>query len=190
MGVDKILTLDRAYKVVADLKRRGQRVVFTNGCFDLLHPGHTRYLAEAKKLGDVLIVAVNSDRSVRALKGTERAIQPEAERAEILAALKVVDYVAIFDELTPQAVIARMLPQVLMKGGDWRPDAIVGRAEVKAAGGQVVSIPVVEGYSTSSIIQAALNGRSQDPGPGGQEASAGTDEDRTAAHSTPMTADH
>jgi D-beta-D-heptose 7-phosphate kinase/D-beta-D-heptose 1-phosphate adenosyltransferase len=157
MGVEKILTLERAYEVVADLKRRGKRVVFTNGCFDLLHPGHTRYLVEARKLGDVLIVAMNSDRSVRALKGSERAIQPEAERAEILAALKAVDYVTIFDDLTPQAVIARMLPQVLVKGGDWRPDAIVGREEVEAAGGRVVSIPVVEGYSTSSIIEAALN---------------------------------
>jgi D-beta-D-heptose 7-phosphate kinase/D-beta-D-heptose 1-phosphate adenosyltransferase len=156
MGVEKILTLERAFEVVADLKRRGKRVVFTNGCFDLLHPGHTRYLAEARKLGDVLIVAVNSDRSVRALKGSERAIQPEAERAEILAALRAVDFVTIFDDLTPQAVIARMLPHVLVKGGDWRPDAIVGRAEVEAAGGSVVSIPFIEGYSTSSIISAAL----------------------------------
>jgi D-beta-D-heptose 7-phosphate kinase/D-beta-D-heptose 1-phosphate adenosyltransferase len=156
MGVEKILPLERAFEVVEDLKRRGKRVVFTNGCFELLHPGHTRYLAEARKLGDVLIVAINSDRSVRALKGSERAIQPEAERAEILAALKVVDYVTIFDDLTPQAVIARMLPQVLVKGGDWGPDAIVGRAEVEAAGGHVVSIPIVEGFSSSAIIQAAL----------------------------------
>jgi D-beta-D-heptose 7-phosphate kinase/D-beta-D-heptose 1-phosphate adenosyltransferase len=156
MGVEKILTLERAFEVVADLKRRGKRVVFTNGCFDLLHPGHTRYLAEARKLGDALIVAVNSDRSVQALKGSERAIQPEAERAEILAALRAVDYVTIFDDLTPQAVITRMLPHVLVKGGDWRPDAIVGRAEVEAAGGRVVSIPFIEGYSTSSIISAAL----------------------------------
>jgi D-beta-D-heptose 7-phosphate kinase/D-beta-D-heptose 1-phosphate adenosyltransferase len=156
MALEKILTLERAFEVVAELKRRGKRVVFTNGCFDLLHPGHTRYLAEARKLGDVLLVAINSDRSVRALKGSERAIQAEAERAEILAALKVVDYVTIFDDLTPQAVIARMLPQVLVKGGDWGLDAIVGRAEVEAAGGLVVSIPVVEGYSTSAIIQAAL----------------------------------
>jgi len=161
MGIEKILTLERAYDVVADLKRRGKRVVFTNGCFDLLHPGHTRYLAEARKLGDVLIVAVNSDRSVRALKGSERAIQPEAERAEILAALRAVDYVTIFDDLTPQAVIARMLPQVLVKGGDWSLDAIVGRTEVETAGGQVVSIPVVEGYSTSAIIQAALKAGSR-----------------------------
>ncbi len=156
MGVEKILTLERAFEVVEDLKRRGKRVVFTNGCFDLLHPGHTRVLAEAKKLGDVLLVAVNSDRSARALKGQARTIQPEAERAEILAAMRAVDYVTIFDDLTPQSIIARMLPQVLVKGGDWGPDGIVGRAEVEAGGGLVVSIPVVEGYSTSSIIQAAL----------------------------------
>jgi len=160
----KIVLRNELRKLVADWRVAGERVTLANGCFDLLHPGHTRYLAEAKKFGDVLIVAVNSDRSVRALKGTERAIQPEAERAEILAALKVVDYVTIFDELTPQAVIARMLPQVLVKGGDWRPDAIVGRAEVEAAGGQVVSIPVVEGYSTSFIIRAALQGRCQESG--------------------------
>jgi len=153
---EKILSLARACEVVGDLRRRGQRVVFTNGCFDLLHPGHTRYLAEARQLGDALIVAVNSDRSVRAIKGPGRPVQPEAERAEILAALEAVDYVTIFDDLTPQAVIARLLPAVLVKGGDWGPDQIVGRAEVEAAGGRVVSIPVVPGYSTSAIIEAAL----------------------------------
>jgi len=156
MGIEKILPLERAFEVVAELKRRGQRVVFTNGCFDLLHPGHTRYLAQARKLGDALLVAVNSDRSVRAIKGPGRPILPEAERAEILAALEAVDYLTIFDDLTPQALIARMLPQVLVKGGDWGPNLIVGRAEVEAAGGQVVSLPVVPGYSTSAILQAAL----------------------------------
>jgi len=156
MGVEKILSLERAFEVVEDLKRRGKRVVFTNGCFDLLHPGHMRVLSEAKKLGDVLIVAINSDRSARELKGHARTIQPEAERAEILAAIKAVDYVTIFDHVSVQPVIARMLPQVLVKGGDWGTNGIVGRAEVEAAGGLVVSIPVVEGYSTSSIIQAAL----------------------------------
>ena len=156
MGVEKILTLERAFEVVADLKRRGKRVAFTNGCFDLLHPGHMRVLSEAKKLGDVLIVAINSDRSARELKGRARTIQPEAERAEILAAIKAVDYVTIFDHVSVQPVIARMLPQVLVKGGDWGPNGIVGREEVEAAGGLVVSIPVVEGFSTSSIIRAAL----------------------------------
>ena len=156
MGVEKIRSLERAFEVVADLKRRGKRVVFTNGCFDLLHPGHMRVLSEAKKLGDVLIVAINSDRSARELKGRARTIQPEAERAEILAAIKAVDYVTIFDHVSVHPVIARMLPQVLVKGGDWGPKGIVGREEVEAAGGLVVSIPVAEGYSTSSIIEAAL----------------------------------
>jgi rfaE bifunctional protein nucleotidyltransferase chain/domain len=151
----KVIPLDRAYRLVDELKRRGRRVVFTNGCFDLLHPGHTRYLAEARKLGDVLIVAVNSDASVRTLKGPGRPIFPQEERAELLAALEAVDYVTIFDDLTPQAVIARLLPDVLVKGGDWGPDEIVGRAEVEGAGGQVLSIPVVPGYSTSAIIAAA-----------------------------------
>jgi rfaE bifunctional protein nucleotidyltransferase chain/domain len=155
MATGKILHLERAYQVVEDLKRRGRTVVFTNGCFDLLHPGHTRLFAEARKLGDVLIVAMNSDRSVRVLKGPGRPLQPEAERAEILAALAAVDYVTIFDDLTPQVVIARMLPNVLVKGGDWGPDQIVGRPEIEAAGGRVVSIPVVQGYSTTALIQAA-----------------------------------
>jgi rfaE bifunctional protein nucleotidyltransferase chain/domain len=155
VAVEKILSLERAFEVVAELKRRGKRVVFTNGCFDLLHPGHTRYLAEARKLGDVLIVAVNSDRSVRTLKGPGRPVQPEAERIEILAALESVDYVTLFDDITPQAVIARMLPDILVKGAGWGPKEIVGRAEVEAAGGKVISLPVVPGYSTSALIQAA-----------------------------------
>jgi D-glycero-beta-D-manno-heptose 1-phosphate adenylyltransferase len=160
MSVDKILPLEAAIERVDELKRQGKRVVFTNGCFDLLHPGHTRYLAEARKLGDLLLVAVNSDASVRALKGAERPIFPENERAEIVAALACVDFVTIFDERTPQKLIARMLPQVLVKGGNWASDQIVGRKEVEAAGGQVVLIPVVDGYSTSSLIQAAAKRRS------------------------------
>jgi len=159
MAVEKILSLEQAYEVVEELKRQGKRVVFTNGCFDLLHPGHVRYLAQARELGDALLVAVNSDSGVRAIKGPGRPILPEGERAEILAALECVDYVTIFGDLTPQAVIARMLPQVLVKGGDWGPDEIVGRAEVEAAGGKIVSIPVVPGFSTSAIIQAALKSR-------------------------------
>jgi rfaE bifunctional protein nucleotidyltransferase chain/domain len=153
---NKVIPLERAYRLADELRRDGRRVVFTNGCFDLLHPGHTRYLAEARKLGDVLIVAVNSDASVQALKGPGRPIFPQDERAELLAALEVVDYVTIFDDLTPQAVIARLQPNVLVKGADWGPHEIVGREEVEAAGGRVVSVAVVPGYSSSAMIEAAL----------------------------------
>jgi D-glycero-beta-D-manno-heptose 1-phosphate adenylyltransferase len=149
----KVLSLDEAVDRVGELRRQGKRIVFTNGCFDLLHPGHTRYLAEARALGDALVVAVNSDRSVRELKGPGRPVMPQDERAELLAALRSVDYVTIFDDLTPRQVIARMLPNVLVKGADWGPNEIVGREEVEAAGGQVVSIRLAEGYSTSAIIE-------------------------------------
>lgn len=154
-ALSKILPLEAAYRVIEGHKARGERVVFTNGCFDLLHPGHTRYLADARDLGDVLIVAINSDGGVRALKGEGRPIFPQQERAEILAALTAVDYVTIFDEPTPQAMIARMLPDVLVKGAGWAPDEIVGRVEVEAAGGLVVSMPAVGGFSTTSIVDAA-----------------------------------
>ena len=154
MGIQKILPLEQAYQKVDELKRQGRRVVLTNGCFDLLHPGHTRLFAEARKLGDVLIVAMNSDRSVCALKGKNRALQPEAERAEIIAALAAVDYVTIFDDESVLAVVARVLPDVLVKGGHYTFDQIVGRDEVEAAGGRVVSIPIVPGYSTTAIIAA------------------------------------
>ena len=153
-ALSKILPLEDAYRVIDDHKAKGERVVFTNGCFDLLHPGHTRYLAEARQLGDLLIVAVNSDRSVRDLKGSGRPIFPQEERAEILASLKAVDYVTIFDDSTPQEVIARMLPHVLVKGAGWGPYEIVGRAEVEAAGGKVVSMPAIPGFSTTAIVEA------------------------------------
>ena len=155
MAGDNILSLETAIARVAELKRQGKRVVFTNGCFDLLHPGHTRYLAEARKLGDALVVAINSDASVRALKGAGRPVQPKAERAEILAALRSVDLVTIFADPTPHEVIARMLPDVLVKGADWGPTEIVGREEVEAAGGRVVSIPVIPGFSTTALVEAA-----------------------------------
>lgn len=155
MGLEKVLPLEQAIERVAELKRDGKRVVLTNGCFDLLHPGHTRYLAEAKNLGDALVIAINSDRSVRALKGSGRPILPQDERAEVLAALRSVDLVTIFDDLTPRNVIARMAPQVLAKGADWGPMNIVGREEVEAAGGWVVSVPVVPGYSTTQLIKKA-----------------------------------
>jgi len=156
MGVEKILSPEKAVETVLRLKREGKRVVFTNGCFDLLHPGHVRYLAEARSMGDVLIVAINSDRSVRELKGPERPIFPEAERAEILAALECVDYVTIFDEPTPENMLSRMLPNVLVKGGDRTLDDIVGRSIVEAGGGKVVAACAAPGFSTSSIIQAAV----------------------------------
>ena len=152
--MSKVLELEDAYRVIAGRKAAGAQVVFTNGCFDLLHPGHTRYLADARELGDLLIVAVNSDRSVRALKGEGRPIFPQEERAEILAALESVDYVTVFDDLTPQAVIACMLPDILVKGAGWAPNEIVGREEVEAAGGRVVSMAAVPGFSTTSIVDA------------------------------------
>jgi rfaE bifunctional protein nucleotidyltransferase chain/domain len=131
----------------------GQRVVFTNGVFDLLHPGHVRYLQAARGEGDALIVGLNSDRSVRAYKGPARPITPEVERAEILAALACVDAVVIFDEETPDRIIRLIQPDVLVKGADWAADAIVGRDTVEARGGRVVRIPVEQGWSTSAIIE-------------------------------------
>ncbi len=135
------------------LRREGKRVVFTNGCFDLLHAGHVRYLREARSLGDLLVVALNSDASVRLLKGEGRPILNQDERAEIMAALQVVDYVTIFDEATPRELIARLLPDVLVKGGDWAIETIVGREEVEAAGGRVLSLPYLRGSSTSEIVE-------------------------------------
>ncbi len=131
-------------------------MVFTNGCFDLLHLGHARYLAAAKQMGDVLIVAVNSDPSVRELKGPGRPIIPQDERAETLAALEAVDYVTIFDNRTVQPVVARMLPDVLVKGAGWAPNQIVGREEVEAAGGRVISVGTAADISSTNIIRAAL----------------------------------
>ncbi len=146
-----VLTLEEAILRFGREKRNG-RVVFTNGCFDLLHPGHIQSLEAARELGDALVVGLNSDRSVRELKGPGRPVIPEQERAEILASLECVDAVVIFDEATPQQIIAALLPDVLVKGGDWPDDGIVGRAEVEGAGGRVVRLPVVEGYSTTKIL--------------------------------------
>jgi rfaE bifunctional protein nucleotidyltransferase chain/domain len=156
----EILILDEAILRFGREKRNGQRVVFTNGCFDLLHPGHIASLEQARALGDALIVGINSDASVRELKGAGRPILPERERAEILAALECVNAVIIFGDPTPREVIARLLPDVLVKGGDWPGDQIVGRQEVEAAGGRVVSIPVVPGYSTTAILRKIREGAS------------------------------
>jgi rfaE bifunctional protein nucleotidyltransferase chain/domain len=149
----KIVSQDELILLIAHEKRNGRRVVFTNGCFDLLHPGHVRCLAEARALGDLLVVAVNSDRSVRGNKGPERPLVPQNDRAEVLAALCSVDYVTIFDEATPRDLISRILPSVLVKGADWGLNEVVGREEVEAAGGRVVSIALVPGYSTSNLVE-------------------------------------
>jgi D-glycero-beta-D-manno-heptose 1-phosphate adenylyltransferase len=149
----KIVSQDELILLITREKRNGRQVVFTNGCFDLLHPGHVRCLAEARALGDLLVVGVNSDRSVRGNKGPERPLVPQNDRAEVLAALCSVDYVTIFDEPTPRTLIARVLPTVLVKGADWGLNEVVGREEVEAAGGRVVSIPLAPGYSTTSLLQ-------------------------------------
>lgn len=151
--VEKILSLDELLGVREGLRAASKTLVFTNGVFDLLHVGHVRYLAAARSLGDALVVAINSDKAVRELKGSGRPVMNESERAEILAALRQVDYVAIFDDLSPRSLISRVLPDVLVKGGDYGLDEIHGREEVEAAGGKVVSLPFVEGASTSGIIE-------------------------------------
>jgi rfaE bifunctional protein nucleotidyltransferase chain/domain len=152
LRLGQVVSQDELIVHVAARKRNGQRVVFTNGCFDLLHPGHIRLLEEARALGDALIVAINSDASVQRIKGKSRPVIPENERAEVLAALEAVDYVTVFDEPAPQKLIARVLPDVLVKGSDWGPGEVVGCAEVEAAGGRVVSIPLEPGYSTTNLI--------------------------------------
>jgi len=149
----KALTLEQAILRFGREKRNGRKIVFTNGCFDLLHPGHIRGFELARQMGEALIVGLNSDSSVRQLKGAARPVIPEQERAEILCALESIDAVVIFDELTPREVISRLLPDLLVKGGDWPGDQIVGREEVEAAGGRVVSIPLVPGYSTTTILK-------------------------------------
>ena len=140
------------------LRAAGKRLVFTNGVFDLLHVGHVRYLTQARTLGDVLLVAINSDRTVRELKGPSRPVFDEMERAEILAALRVVDYVVVFDDVSPRRLIAELLPDVLVKGGDYDLDQIHGREEVEAAGGKVISLPFVDGASTTALIEKMSRG--------------------------------
>ena len=147
------MTRDDARSLVAELRALGKTIVFTNGVFDLMHPGHLRYLRAARALGDALIVGVNSDRSTRANKGPERPITPEDERSELLAALACVDGTVIFDEETPHDLIAALQPDVLVKGADWAEDAIVGRDIVEARGGRVVRINIEPGYSTTRIVE-------------------------------------
>jgi rfaE bifunctional protein nucleotidyltransferase chain/domain len=156
MGTHKVKTLEEMCRLRAGMRTQGRKLVFTNGCFDILHVGHVRYLNQARTLGDALVVAINSDRSVRENKGKSRPLVPEAERAEVLAALACVDYVIVFDEATPQSVIDAIVPDVLVKGADWGLSEIVGRETVEKAGGVVRNITLVPGRSTSSIVAKVL----------------------------------
>jgi len=149
----EVLSLERMIDERERLRSQNRKLVFTNGCFDLIHPGHIRVLREARSLGDVLIVAINSDRSVRELKGSHRPIMNEDERAEVLAALACVDYVITFDDPTPRETIKAIEPDLLVKGGDYTPDTIVGRDEVEAMGGVVKSLSYIDGFSTSDLIE-------------------------------------
>jgi D-beta-D-heptose 7-phosphate kinase/D-beta-D-heptose 1-phosphate adenosyltransferase len=152
-GAARVVARGDIAGVVERMRAQGKRIVFTNGVFDLLHPGHIRYLQQARALGDVLIVGLNADASVRRNKGPGRPLTPEAERAEIVAALACVDRVVIFEEDTPAAIITDVQPDVLVKGADWAADRIVGRDTVEARGGRVVRMPVEQGYSTTAIVE-------------------------------------
>jgi len=153
---DKIRDREDLRNILGELRAKGKRVVFTNGCFDLLHIGHLRYLEKAKALGDILVIGVNSDHSVRNLKGPKRPLLPEAERAEILSGLECVDYVTIFNEPTPFEIISLFQPHILVKGGDWSKEEIVGREVVEGLGGKVVIIPFVKGSSTTNLIESIV----------------------------------
>ncbi len=153
---NKILEREVLKETVRSLKEGGNKIVFTNGCFELLHIGHVQYLQAARAEGDILVVGMNSDHSVRQIKGPRRPVVPENERAEVLASLACVDFVSLFDEPDPLAIISSLLPDVLVKGADWAEDAIVGRDIVEAHGGRVVRIPLTQGASTTSIIEKIL----------------------------------
>jgi D-beta-D-heptose 7-phosphate kinase/D-beta-D-heptose 1-phosphate adenosyltransferase len=150
--ITKIKPLSELLPAIARHRQEGKKIVFTNGCYDLLHVGHVRCFKEAGKLGDILVVGLNSDRSVRALKGTPRPIVPEGERAEVLAALECIDYITIFDEDDPRDIIAQVKPDILVKGGDWTVDTIIGRDIVESYGGTVLSLPLTAGVSTTAIV--------------------------------------
>ena len=154
--MNKILDRATLQRKLDTLRQKGRKIAFTNGCFDILHVGHVRYLREASKTGDVLVLALNSDSSVRAIKGEKRPLVPATERAEILAALDFIDFITIFDELTPLDVIKSLKPDILIKGGDWPEEKVVGREEVKKWKGKVVIIPEVQGKSTTNIVEKIL----------------------------------
>lgn len=155
--MNKILPRDVIRKKLDALRKKGKKIAFTNGCFDILHVGHVRYLREAKKTADILILALNSDSSVRSIKGDKRPLVTESERAEVISALEFIDFVTIFDELTPLELIKYLKPDVLIKGGDWPEEKVVGRDEVKQWGGRVAIIPEVQGKSTTNIVEKIKN---------------------------------
>jgi len=153
MADKKIKSPNQMKKILGGLKKDGKKIVFTNGCFDILHVGHVRYLSRARKLGDILVVGLNTDRSVRIIKGEKRPIVCEEERAEVLSALKVVDYVVLFDEADPFALIKALEPSILVKGADWPKGKIIGGDFIKRSGGKVVRIPLVPGSSSTNLIE-------------------------------------
>ena len=153
----KLKSLDELAVITAQAQKNGKKVVFTNGCFDLLHRGHVHLLRQAKAVGDLLIVAVNSDRSVKEIKGLQRPVTSQTDRVELIGALEMVDYIVIFDEPDPYRLIATIKPNVLAKGGDWSAEKIVGADIVEQAGGRVTVIPYLPGYSTSEIIERIKN---------------------------------
>jgi D-beta-D-heptose 7-phosphate kinase/D-beta-D-heptose 1-phosphate adenosyltransferase len=155
--MDKIKSLEELLSLRKSWKKQGKKVVFTNGCFDLLHLGHIKLFKYAKELGDILIVGVNSDSSIKKIKGFKKPIFPLNERLEILEAIEFIDYLTVFEEETPQKLIACLLPDILVKGGDWKPGQVVGKKEVEQAGGKVVIFPYIKGHSSSNIIEKIKN---------------------------------
>ncbi len=154
--MNKIVTWEALKEQVERVRGEGKKISFTNGCFDILHVGHVQYLREARKTGDLLILGLNSDASVRAIKGEKRPLVPQGERAEVIASLDVVDYVTLFDDPTPLRLIEYLRPDVLVKGGDWKEESVVGGNAVKSRGGRIVIVPLTEGASTTNIIDKVL----------------------------------
>lgn len=155
----KIKTLNALKRVIAGLKKKGRKIVFTNGCFDILHYGHAKYLQDAKNKGDILVVALNTDASIRRIKGGFRPIVGESDRLNLLAALESIDYLILFNEETPLKVIKVIKPDILVKGADWKKQSIVGSGLVRAYGGKVLTIPLVKGLSTTNLIKKIAKAR-------------------------------
>lgn len=151
--ISKLKNIRKISAITRRLKKEGKKLVFTNGCFDILHVGHVRYLTQAKALGDILVLGLNRDRSVKSLKGSGRPVTTESERAEVLSALEAVDYIVLFGEKTPERLIRSVRPNFLVKGGDWKKKDIVGSSFVESYGGKVMSLPFADGYSTTHLIE-------------------------------------